>query len=113
LLASRDFGERTWQRVLKNDPDIVKRYMLDIEQMHNQLLALPYIVVIDVPTRHVLGGLAMMKTYGLFPRDAIHVSITSLVFLLIKLFFLKEKFGYETFWNHQSYYDQSRLRSNS
>ena len=76
LLASRDFGERTWQRVLKNDPDIVKRYALDIEQLHNQLLALPYIVVIDVPTQHVLDGLAMMKTYWLFPRDAIHVSIT-------------------------------------
>ena len=78
LLASRDFGERTWQRVLKNNPDIVKKYTIDIEQIHNRLLALHYIVVIDVPTQHVLDGLAMMKTYGLFPRDAIHVSITKL-----------------------------------
>ncbi len=78
LLAIRDFGERAWQRVLKNDPEIVKRYATDIEQTHEELLALPYIVVIDAPTQHVLDGLAMMKTYGLFPRDAIHVSITKL-----------------------------------
>jgi hypothetical protein len=35
-------------------------------------------VVIVAPTQHVMDGLEMMKTYGLFPRDAIHVSITKL-----------------------------------
>jgi len=78
LLATRDFSERAWQRTLKNDPDLVKRYASIIEQTHEELLALPYIVVIDAPTQHVFDGLAMMKTYGLFPRDAIHVSITEL-----------------------------------
>ncbi len=78
LLATRDFGERTWQRALKNDPEIVKRYAADIEQTHAELLALPYILVIDVPTAHIFDGLEMMKTYGLFPRDAIHVSMTRL-----------------------------------
>lgn len=78
LLAIHDFGERVWQRELKNDPDIVKRYALEIEQTHNQLLALPYVIVIEAPTNHVLDGLAMMKNYGLFPRDAIHTSLTKL-----------------------------------
>jgi len=78
LLAIRDFSERAWQRTLKTDPDLIKGYVPIIEQTHEELLALPYIVVIDVPTRHVLDGLEMMKTYGLFPRDAIHVSVTRL-----------------------------------
>jgi len=76
IYATRDFGERTWQRVLKNDPESTKRYALEIEQTHNQLLALPYVLLIDMPTEHLLHGLEMMKTYGLFPRDAIHVSLT-------------------------------------
>ncbi|MFQ6043999.1 MAG: type II toxin-antitoxin system VapC family toxin [Candidatus Poribacteria bacterium] len=78
LLATRDFSERAWQRALKNDPDLVKGYVPIIEQTHEELLALPYIVVIDAPTQHVLDGLEVMKSYGLFPRDAIHVSITKL-----------------------------------
>ncbi|MBM3239561.1 type II toxin-antitoxin system VapC family toxin [Candidatus Poribacteria bacterium] len=78
LLAIRDFGERIWQRALKDNPDQIKEYAPIIEQTHEELLALSYIVVIDAPTQHVLDGLAMMKTYGLFPRDAIHVSITKL-----------------------------------
>jgi predicted nucleic acid-binding protein len=78
LLATRDFGERAWQRALKNDPDLVKGYVPIIEQTHAELLALPYIVVINVPTQHIFDGLEMMRTYGLFPRDAIHVSVTRL-----------------------------------
>jgi predicted nucleic acid-binding protein len=78
LLATRDFGERAWQCALKNDPDLVKGYVPIIEQTHAELLALPYIVVINVPTQHIFDGLEMMRTYGLFPRDAIHVSVTRL-----------------------------------
>ena len=78
LLATHDFSERTWQQALKTHPDLVKRYAVEIEQTHQELLALPYVVVIDVPTPHILGGLNLMKTYGLFPRDAIHASVTSL-----------------------------------
>lgn len=65
LLAIRDFSERTWQRALKNDPDLVKGYVPIIEQTHEELLALPYILVIDVSMSHIEDGLQMMKTYGL------------------------------------------------
>jgi predicted nucleic acid-binding protein len=78
LMATHDFSERTWQQELKAHPDLVKRYAVDIERTHQELLALPYVVVIAAPTQHVMDGLEVMKTYGLFPRDAIHVSITKL-----------------------------------
>jgi len=78
LLATHDFSERTWQQALKTHLDLVKQYAVEIERTHQELLALPYVVVIDVPTPHVLNGLNLMKTYGLFPRDAIHTSVTKL-----------------------------------
>ena len=33
LKATSDFSERVWQRELKNNPNIVKKYALEIEQM--------------------------------------------------------------------------------
>lgn len=78
IFATKDLGERGWQHKLKSNPSFVKKYTSQIEQMHDKLLALPYVVVIDVPTQYVLEGIEMMKTYGLFPRDAIHTSVTKL-----------------------------------
>ena len=78
IFATKDLGERGWQRELKNNPNLVRRYASRIEQIHKELLALPYVVVIEVSSEYILEGLKTMKTYGLFPRDAIHTSITKL-----------------------------------
>jgi predicted nucleic acid-binding protein len=50
-------------------------YVPLLEQAVSVLEKLPYLLFIDVTIEQTLAGMGSMRTYGLFPRDAVHVSI--------------------------------------
>ena len=73
--GAADYGEREWFRKLKDDKNALVNYVPLLEQAVSVIETLPYLLFIDVTIEQTLAGMELMRTYGLFPRDAVHVSI--------------------------------------
>lgn len=69
-----DYGQNFWFRTLKDDKDILKSYLPIMKQAISALESLPYLLCIDITYEQVLAGIEAIESYGLFPRDAIHIS---------------------------------------
>jgi len=75
VFAIRDYGLRGWYGKLKENPGIIKGYTEDIEKATTKILELPRLFMVEITPEMVLGALELMKSYGLFPRDAIHAYV--------------------------------------
>lgn len=75
VFAIRDYPEEKWQNKLKSNPGLVKKYAEEIEIHTNNLLRIPNLSFVSAPTKVVVDSLNLIKQYGLFPRDAIHVNM--------------------------------------
>jgi predicted nucleic acid-binding protein len=73
--ASVDYGREAWFRTLKDDPGLMRNYVPFLEQANTTLESLPHLLFVDVTVEQALGSFDVLRLHGLFPRDAIHVSI--------------------------------------
>ncbi len=73
LFAMRDY-EKNWQKTLKKNPDVVKKYSEEIEIHTLELLEIPNLLLAEISVDQTMLSLNLMKKYGLFPRDAIHAA---------------------------------------
>lgn len=75
LFAIKDYG-KNWQKILKAEPDVVKKYSEEIEISTLELMQIPNLLLAEVSVDQTMLSLNLMKKYGLFPRDAIHAAAT-------------------------------------
>ena len=73
--GAADYGQKEWFRKLKDDKSALVSYVPFLEQAVSVMKTLPYLLFIDVTIEQTLAGIESIRTDGLFPRDAIHVSI--------------------------------------
>ncbi len=73
LFAMRDY-EKNWQKILKKNPDVVKKYSEEIEIHTLELLEIPNLLLAEISVDQTMLSLNLIKKYGLFPRDAIHAA---------------------------------------
>jgi len=73
--GAADYGQKEWFRKLKDDKNALVNYVPLLEQAVSVIETLPYLLFIDVTIEQTLAGIESIRNYGLFPRDAVHVSI--------------------------------------
>lgn len=74
LLAVKNY-ESEWLNRLRENPELVMEYSHQIEEYTFNLLSLPMLFFLEISVQQTSNALEIMKKEGLFPRDAIHLSV--------------------------------------
>ncbi len=70
--------EKKWFWFLKENPKVVMKLTLFIEEDTLLFLEMPNLVLVEITEHQTLQALSFMKNFGLMPRDAIHAAATKL-----------------------------------
>lgn len=66
--------EREWHNKLRNEPEIINKYVPLLRRTTADILMLSTVIVVEIPTEATLKALEAIERYYLLPRDAIHLS---------------------------------------
>jgi len=66
--------EQKWHEKLRNEPEIIDKYVPILRRATADILMLPTVIVVETPTEATLNALDFIERYHLLPRDAIHLS---------------------------------------
>ncbi len=78
LQAIKDHGTKGWQKYVNQHPQAVKEYVDILNETTSAILEIPNLHLIEISTEQTLEALSFIKSYGLLPRDAIHLATTVL-----------------------------------